>query len=200
MPGATDQNTQWFTGKPCEDKIGLSYYGAWWYDPTLGRFMAMDPVDWVEESPVHSFNRYAYANNNPLRYIDPDGRFAAGTAEQALEPHAAMLGATGQSCSACVGGAFDATVAEWERGGLQDVYPEALLIAPMRFYFSMKNLFEGDIFSTAAKKVPEGWKTSPNKKGKGMRFKDPNKREMAYALTRAIQRILNLLRKRTMSL
>ncbi|TJZ76345.1 hypothetical protein FAZ21_05340 [Chitiniphilus eburneus] len=40
------KHTQWFTGKPFEDKIGLSYYGARWYDPTLGRFMAMDPVDW----------------------------------------------------------------------------------------------------------------------------------------------------------
>ncbi|WP_353324618.1 RHS repeat-associated core domain-containing protein, partial [Chitiniphilus shinanonensis] len=116
--------------KPFEDKIGLSYYGARWYDPTLGRFMAMDPVDWVAGNPVHSFNRYGYANSNPLRYIDPDGRFAAGTAEQALGPHAAMLGATGQSCSACVGGAFDATVAEWERGGLE---PE---VGPWEFVFA----------------------------------------------------------------
>ena len=40
----------------------------------LGRFTAIDPVDWNETNPIHSFNRYAYANNNPLKYIDPDGR------------------------------------------------------------------------------------------------------------------------------
>ncbi|WP_281279728.1 hypothetical protein [Chitiniphilus eburneus] len=28
MVGAKDKNMQWFTGKPFEDKLGLSYYGA----------------------------------------------------------------------------------------------------------------------------------------------------------------------------
>ncbi|UXY14183.1 hypothetical protein N8I74_12735 [Chitiniphilus purpureus] len=45
LVGATTENTQWFTGKPHEDRIGLSDYGARWYDPLLGRFMAIDPVD-----------------------------------------------------------------------------------------------------------------------------------------------------------
>ncbi len=74
LVGATTENTQWFTGKPFEDKIGLSYYGARWYDPTLGRFMATDPVDWVELNAIHAFNRYGYANSNPIRFVDPDGR------------------------------------------------------------------------------------------------------------------------------
>ncbi len=35
----------------------------------------MDPVGPVPGS-VHSFNRYTYANNNPYKYVDPDGRYS----------------------------------------------------------------------------------------------------------------------------
>ncbi len=61
-----------FTGKPFDAATGLSYMGARYYNPMLGRFMGVDPVGFKEEN-IHSFNRYAYANNNPYRYVDPDG-------------------------------------------------------------------------------------------------------------------------------
>jgi hypothetical protein len=41
----------------------------------LGRFMGMDPVG-VNDTNLHSHNRYAYANNNPYRFVDRDGREA----------------------------------------------------------------------------------------------------------------------------
>ena len=34
--------------------------------------MGIDPVG-VDENNVHSHNRYAYANNNPSKFVDPDG-------------------------------------------------------------------------------------------------------------------------------
>ena len=68
-------NDTWYTGKQEDSGTGLSYFGARWYDPNIGRFMAIDPVDF-KESNIHSFNRYAYANNNPYKYVDPDGRDA----------------------------------------------------------------------------------------------------------------------------
>lgn len=61
-----------FHGKPFDDDSGLSYMQARYYDPILGRFMGIDPVDYQEDN-IHSFNRYAYANNNPYKYVDPDG-------------------------------------------------------------------------------------------------------------------------------
>lgn len=66
-------NRQFFAGKPLDKETGLSYVNARYYDPHSGRFMAIDPVGFGEPN-IHSFNRYAYANNNPYRYIDPDGR------------------------------------------------------------------------------------------------------------------------------
>lgn len=66
-------NDTWFTGKQEDKSNGLSYFGARWYDPVVGRFTGIDPVGF-QEGNTHSFNRYAYANNNPYKYVDPDGR------------------------------------------------------------------------------------------------------------------------------
>lgn len=44
-----------------------------YYDPVIGRFYSNDPVGFTPSNPM-MFNRYAYANNNPYKYVDPDGR------------------------------------------------------------------------------------------------------------------------------
>jgi len=52
---------------------------ARYYDPLIGRFYSNDPVGAmghiVRSNPIHGFNRYTYANNNPYKYTDPDGKF-----------------------------------------------------------------------------------------------------------------------------
>ena len=63
-----------FTGH-VHDDTGLVYMGARYFDPVAGRFMGMDPVGFDEANP-QSFNRYQYANNNPYRYVDPNGQEA----------------------------------------------------------------------------------------------------------------------------
>ena len=70
-------NRQWFHGKAADEDTGLQYFGARYYDPVLGRFMGVDPVGFQEDN-IHSFNKYAYGNNNPYRFVDPDGRQAVG--------------------------------------------------------------------------------------------------------------------------
>jgi RHS repeat-associated protein len=72
-PAAAKSNSQWFHGKSTDADTGMEDFGARNYDPVLGRFLSIDPVDFSEKS-IHSFNRYGYGNNNPLRYVDPDGR------------------------------------------------------------------------------------------------------------------------------
>jgi RHS repeat-associated protein len=67
-----------YTGHKFDTDLGLSYMQARYYDPVIGRFYSNDPVDVMEhligEAGVQGFNRYAYANNNPYKYTDPDGK------------------------------------------------------------------------------------------------------------------------------
>jgi RHS repeat-associated protein len=72
-PKAPSDQQPWFVSKAYVEGAGLAYFGARWYDPQLGRFMGIDPKGF-DEANVHSFNRYAYANDNPYRYVDPDGK------------------------------------------------------------------------------------------------------------------------------
>jgi len=91
-----------FTGQRLDD-TGLYYYGARYYDPTIGRFISPDsfvailggypiasaPLT-VKLSSVNArtlplplppqtsqtLNRYSYVINNPLRYVDTNGEIA----------------------------------------------------------------------------------------------------------------------------
>jgi RHS repeat-associated protein len=55
----------------------LYYYGARWYDPQIGRFIQPDTIV-PSAQGTQAFDRYAYVNNNPLRYTDPSGRWMCG--------------------------------------------------------------------------------------------------------------------------
>ncbi|MDC7126871.1 MAG: RHS repeat-associated core domain-containing protein [Spirochaetales bacterium] len=78
-----------YTGKELDEETGLYYYNARWYiaelyestvhtilpnhaklkefdDPNIGRFTTEDPIR-------DGLNWYAYANNNPLKFVDPTG-------------------------------------------------------------------------------------------------------------------------------
>jgi RHS repeat-associated protein len=65
-----------FSGHPIDQDTGLVYMGRRYYDPVLGRFLSPDPAEPDLDNLVQSLNRYAYGNNNPYRYRDPDGRSA----------------------------------------------------------------------------------------------------------------------------
>lgn len=77
-----------YHGKARDAQTGLIYFGARYYNPLLGRFLSVDPVG-VQSDNLHSFNRYAFANNNPYKYTDPDGN------SPVLVFEGAQLGATG---------------------------------------------------------------------------------------------------------
>src|SRR3546814_2627857 len=58
-----------------------------YYDPRVGRFWSVDPV--TVDSVGGNFNRYWYANNNPYRFTDPDGRMDKETRKEMAADHLA---------------------------------------------------------------------------------------------------------------
>ncbi len=75
----TSEDTPGYTGHLEDDDLQLTYMQQRYYDPLIGRFYSNDPVDFMGHmqrgNPTMGFNRYAYANNNPYKYTDPDGEF-----------------------------------------------------------------------------------------------------------------------------
>ena|GEM_PF-2499263 len=61
-----------FIGEYYVSNIALYHFGARFYDPVLGRFTQADTLVPGNQG-VQGFDRYTYANNSPLRYIDPTG-------------------------------------------------------------------------------------------------------------------------------
>jgi RHS repeat-associated protein len=85
-----------FTGKELDAETGLYYYGARYLDPKTSRWLSADPAmgEYVPSAPVNdearkrngnlpgmggvfnvvNLHTYHYAGNNPVKYVDPDGR------------------------------------------------------------------------------------------------------------------------------
>lgn len=66
--------THKYTGQELDYETGLYNYGARLYDPEIGRFISPDTIVPDYRNP-QALNRYAYAVNNPMRYVDPTGHY-----------------------------------------------------------------------------------------------------------------------------
>lgn len=71
-----DSNHYKFTGKERDLETGLDYFGARYYANALARFIQPDPKALSKARLVdpQQWNRYSYVRNNPLIYVDADGK------------------------------------------------------------------------------------------------------------------------------
>jgi RHS repeat-associated protein len=67
--------TLYFTGKERDTESQNDYFGGRYYSSSMGRFMTPDPsgISYADPNNPQSLNSYAYADNNPLSFIDPSG-------------------------------------------------------------------------------------------------------------------------------
>ena len=65
-------NNYLYNGKELDQDFGLDWYhyGARMYDPQIGRFTSIDPL----ADNFGSWSPFSYTFNNPIRFIDPDGK------------------------------------------------------------------------------------------------------------------------------
>ena len=69
--GATDTDYL-YTGEQFDENLDQYYLRARYYDQAVGRFASMDTWKGRMQDPV-TLNKYLYAANDPILYIDPTG-------------------------------------------------------------------------------------------------------------------------------
>ncbi|MAE65600.1 MAG: hypothetical protein CMJ18_15130 [Phycisphaeraceae bacterium] len=87
----TTGNEFLYKGEQADPGSGLVYMRDRYYDPQTGRFIARDAADGQVDRPL-TFNRYAFAEGNPVLHSDPTGMFSLLQATSVLMAQATISG------------------------------------------------------------------------------------------------------------
>ena len=106
-----EENNYLYNGKELQKNYRLDWYdyGARYYNAALGRWMCIDPLTekYFNESP------YVYVGNNPIMFIDPDGKIKIKVSVSA-KMTTGQIGVEAKAFGVNVGGSYSAGGAEQE--------------------------------------------------------------------------------------
>ena len=169
-------------------------FGARNYIKSANVFDGPDPLS----SSMPSWSPFSYGYNNPLRFIDPDGRFPIETIWDAIN----VVADAGRAIYHAVAGNTekrDAALQDLALDGAALAIPYVPAgISKLRYADEAAELVKGtdhvvdagkevskldglkqigpagDAGATVTKQIPEGWTSKTTKKGKGTQFLDPD--------------------------
>ena len=105
-----------YRGYYYDEETGLYYLQTRYYDPTIGRFISPDSVDYLDPESINGLNLYIYCLNNPVMNVDPSGHIILSLII------AAVIGAAASALSSVMSQLLTTGTINWGQVGISALF------------------------------------------------------------------------------